>query len=93
MSHDVNVIFSPMGLRLISKSQQRVGLTFLKTTIMFQITVCNLQGQEDHNMRPEKGSDFDQDRQWGFLDMFPRKKSNSEEVTVRIFILNSFLKC
>jgi len=62
--HDVKLIFSSLVLRLVSKSQQRIGLTFLKTTIMFQITVCNLQCQEEHNIRPEKGSRFDQNRQW-----------------------------
>lgn len=74
LNHDVKVVFSSLGLRLISKSQQKIGLTFLKTTIMFQITVCNLQCQEEHSIRPEKGSGFDQNRQWGFLEMFPCKK-------------------
>lgn len=53
------MIFFSVGLRLISKSQQRIGLTFLKTTIMFQLTVRNLQCQEEHNIMPEKGSGLD----------------------------------
>lgn len=65
MDHDGKVIFSSLGLRSVSKSQQRKRLTFLKTTIMFQITGRNLQCQEELNIRPEKGSGFDQNRQSG----------------------------